>query len=448
MPTIRVDPGFRARPHQNALHRDLKRFNVIVAHRRFGKTVWCIAELIEAAMRNKLPAPRYAYIAPLLKQAKGIAWDYLKRYTEPIPGRTVNEAELRIDFLGRRITVYGADNPDALRGYYLDGVVLDEPAQMRPRVWPEIIRPTLADRKGWAIFIGTPMGRNEFWRLYDGALNGWPDAAGARTIDQTWHSAMFRASETGILPPDEIAAMRMTMSEDQAEQELECSFSAALLGAFYGTMLNDLERTGRIRQVDYDPSMPVDTAWDLGWTDDVAIWFYQRAPLGELRIIDFYEANKQPMSHYAKVLQDRGYVYGDHWFPHDAKPQTFAANGRSILQQAKELLKGGIREVPNLEVQDGIQAARSVLPRCWFDIARCHYGLEALRNYQREFDDELKVFKKAPRHDWSSHAADAFRYLAVSYRTEIGEQPQPFRGWETQSLDELWKHRPMFEERV
>jgi hypothetical protein len=186
----------------------------------------------------------------------------------------------------------------------------------------------------------------------------------------------------------------------------------------------------------------------LGWSDDVAIWFCQRAPMGELRIIDYYDNNKQPMSHYAKVLQDRGYVYGDHWLPHDAKPKTFAANGRSVLQQAKELLKGDIKEAPNLEVQDGIQAVRSILPRCWFDMQRCHHGLEALRNYQREYDDEQKVFRRAPLHNWASHAADSFRYLAVSYRTEIGEQPKPFRGWETQPLNELWDAKPTHEERI
>lgn len=386
--------------------------------------MWVLNEIIERALRCKLDRPRYAYIAPLLKQAKRVSWDYAKHYTRQIPGVAVNESELRIDFMDRRISLYGADNPDALRGLYLDGVVLDEYAQMRPGVWAEIIRPTLADRGGWAIFIGTPQGRNEFWRMYDGALNGWPDDGGKRTIDPEWYAAMFRASDTGVLSIGEIDAMRRTMTEDQADQELECSFSAALQGAFYGRQLNEIERAGHIRKVEYDPNRKVHTAWDIGLKDDTAIWFFQKAPF-EIHVIDHYSAYGERMPHYAKVLQDKGYLYGTHWLPHDARPETFAAEN-SVLKQAVALLPGGdIKIAPAHDVQDGIEAVRAILPRCWFDAERCYLGLEALRNYQREYDDELKVFRKTPRHDWASHAADAFRYLAVAYRDETGDAPKP-----------------------
>ena len=164
---------YAPRPLQAKLHRQLKRFNVLVAHRRFGKTVFCINELIAKAAANNRTEARYGYVAPLLTQAKDVAWAYLKRFTAPIPGVNVSETELWVDLPnGARIRLYGADNADRLRGLYFDGVVLDEYAQMHPRVWSEVIRPALADREGWAIFIGTPMGRNGFCDLYESARSG------------------------------------------------------------------------------------------------------------------------------------------------------------------------------------------------------------------------------------------------------------------------------------
>ncbi len=175
---------YAPRPHQARLHAGLKRFNVLVAHRRFGKTVFCINELIAKAAANPRPEPRYAYVAPLLTQAKDVAWEYLKRYTAPIPGATAHESELRVDLPGGgRIRLYGADNADRLRGLYFDGVVLDEYALMHPRIWPEVIRPALTDRGGWAIFIGTPMGRNQFSALYQAAQ-----------YQPEWLAARFRAT--------------------------------------------------------------------------------------------------------------------------------------------------------------------------------------------------------------------------------------------------------------
>ena len=200
-------------PHefQSQVHERLARFSVLVCHRRWGKTVLAVNALTLAALRCSRKAPRYAYIAPLFKQAKAVAWDYLRYYAGCIPGAKFNESELRCDLPnGARISLYGADNPDALRGIYLDGVVLDEVAQMSMRVWTEIIRPALADRKGWALFIGTPKGRDEFCDLYESALN-----------DPSWYAAMFRASETGLLDAEELSAMRREMHPDEYEQELE-----------------------------------------------------------------------------------------------------------------------------------------------------------------------------------------------------------------------------------
>jgi len=428
----RIDPGFRARPHQNRLHHSLKRFNVIVAHRRFGKTVWCINEMLERALRCNKPRPRYAYIAPLHKQAKQVAWDYAKHYTRPIPGMTANEAELRVDFIGeRRISLYGADNPDALRGIYLDGVVLDEPAQMRPRVWSEIIRPTLADRGGWAIFIGTPKGHNEFFDLYEGATAGFKheavDGTVTRVIDPDWYGTMFKARETGILPAAEIAGMRRVMSEDEAEQELECSFSAAIVGAYYAKLLHaaESETPSRIGRVPYEPKLPVQTAWDLGVGDDTAIWFVQQNAK-EVWIIDYYENRGVGLDHYAKILRERPYSYSRHILPHDVDVRELGS-GKTRLETLRSLGIGRIDVLPRIttegrnEVEDGIQAVRALLPRCWFDASKCMLGLEAMRHYRREYDEERKVFAERPLHDWTSHAADAFRYLARGLQKDPGK---------------------------
>lgn len=396
---------YRPRPLQAQLHKSLKRFNVLVAHRRFGKTVFCINELIARAAANTRESPRYAYVAPLFTQAKDVAWQYLKQYTAPIPGTAVSETELRVDLPGgARIRLYGADNPDRLRGLYLDGVVLDEYAQIHPRLWSEVIRPALADRQGWAIFIGTPMGRNQLYEIYEQA----------RAQDD-WLAALFRASETGIIPAAELAAARRAMSEEQYAQEFECSFDAAVLGAYYGKLLAAVEREGRIGSVPWEPTLPVHTAWDLGIGDSTAIWFCQRAGR-ELRLIDYYESSGVGLDHYARVLGERPYVYGEHLLPHDAEVKELGT-GKSRVETLASL---GLRPrvLPAMKVEDGINAVRNLLPLCWFDATRCARGIEALRQYRREWDDRLRAFRPRPLHDWTSHAADAFRYLAQGLRPE------------------------------
>jgi hypothetical protein len=396
---------YRPRPLQARLHRSLKRFNVLVAHRRFGKTVFCVNELIAKAAANRLERPRYAYVAPLFTQAKDVAWEYVKTQVAPIPGVGVSETELRVDLPGgARIRLYGADNPDRLRGLYLDGVVLDEYAQIHPRLWAEVVRPALADRQGWAIFIGTPMGRNQLYDIYEQGKTQ-PD----------WFTALFRAGETGIIPAEELAAARRAMSEEQYAQEFECSFDAAIMGAYYGKLLAAAERQGRIGAVPWEPALPVHTAWDLGIGDSTAIWFCQRAGR-ETRLIDYYEASGVGLDHYARALGERPYVYGEHLLPHDAEVRELGS-GKSRVETLASL---GIRPrvLPAMKVEDGINAARNLLPQCWFDVGRCGGGLEALRQYRREWDDRLRAFRPRPLHDWTSHAADAFRYLAQGLRAD------------------------------
>ncbi len=381
----------------------MRRFNVIVCHRRFGKSVLGVNHLIRAAARTAHPRPRFAYLAPYYKQAKSVAWDYLKHFTQPIPGVRQNESELRVDLPnGARLSLLGADNPDALRGIYLDGVVLDEFGQMAPRVFSEIVRPALADREGFAIFIGTPKGRNGFYQLYERAKS-----------DRRWFTALYKASETGILSADELADARAVMTPDEYAQEFECSFQAAVAGAYYAALVEQAEEQGRIGNVPWDPRLPVHTAWDLGIDDATAIWFcQQQGP--EIRLVDYYESSGVGLDHYARVLQEKRYVYGDHILPQDAQVRELGT-GRSRIETLASL---GIAARPGrgFAVEDGINAVRLMLPRCWFDGTRCARGLDALRQYRRDFDEKLQSFRARPVHDWASHAADAFRYLAVGLR--------------------------------
>ncbi len=399
----RVVIPYGPRPQLVPFHNRTQRWACLVAHRRFGKTVGTINDLIRGAMVCDKTDPRFAYIAPLLGQAKDVAWEYLKRFALVIPGAQAHETELRIDLPnGGRIRLYGADNPDRLRGLYLDGVVLDEYADMRPRLWSEVVRPALADRKGWAVFIGTPKGRNEFWQIYDQA-----------TRDPEWYSSLMRASETGILSADELEAARKSMSEDQFAQEFECSFQAAVMGAYYGRLLEESEKSGRIGRIPYDPMLEVSTAWDLGVGDSTSIWFVQQ--LGrEVRVIDYYEASGVGLDHYAKVLREKPYAYREHILPHDAEVRELGT-GRSRIETLASLGVRG-RTLPKQSVEDGINAARVLLPSCYFDGEKCKHGLEALRQYRRAYDDKRRDFLPTPLHDWTSHAADAFRYLAMGLK--------------------------------
>lgn len=215
-----VDLPFRPYAHQQQAHAFRLAFRslVLVWHRRAGKTVFAVMELLLAALDFKGERARFAYIAPLLKQAKAVAWDYLKHYSRLIPGAVVNESELYVDFPnGARIRLFGADNPDSLRGVYLDGVVLDEVADMKQEVWGEIVRPTLGDRQGWAIFIGTPKGVNLFSELYYRSLS-----------EPGWKGDLRRAIDTGVILESELEHMRREMTPSQWAQEMECDFAAAV----------------------------------------------------------------------------------------------------------------------------------------------------------------------------------------------------------------------------
>jgi len=406
-PVVRVESHYAPRTHFMGLHTRETRWAIAVAHRRAGKTVACVNDLIKSAVMCGKGNPRFAYIAPQLNQAKDIAWSYLLEYTDCFgPERKVNASELWVELPnnGARIRIYGADNPDRLRGIYLDGAVLDEFGDMDPTVWTQVIRPALSDRKGWAIFIGTPKGKNTFHKLWVNAED-----------DPDWFTLSLKASETQLLDDKELADARKMMSEDEYAQEYECSFDAAVRGAYYGKEMNEaeLDDPSRISTVLHDPRLQTHTAWDLGVADSTVIWFIQTVGR-ETRVIDVLKGEGVGLDYYAKELQARGYLYGNHYLPHDVEVRELGT-GRSRLEVLRDL---GIAAtvVPNIPVEDGIQAARMLLPTCWFDRTKCKDGIEALRMYRREWDDKRQEFKLRPLHDWTSHYADAFRYFAVGHR--------------------------------
>ena len=395
---MNIEIPYEPRPLQEKIHNELRRYNVLVCHRRFGKTVLAVNHLIMTCCEK--PNSRLAYIAPTYRQGKAVAYDYLKLYTDPLMklGGKRHETELKVDLWnGSRIQIFGADNPDSLRGLGFDGVVLDEFALMSPRTWTEIVRPAISDKLGYVIFIGTPMGHNHFWEVYDLAKRRGGD----------WYAELYRASESGVIPDEELEDARATMPEDQYEQEFEVSFQAAVSGAYYGKQIQKAEKENRITDVDYDPNIDVETWWDLGIGDSTAIWFAQRTGK-EIHLIDYFESSGESLAFYINMLKEKAYNYGRHVAPHDITTRELGT-GKSRLEVAREL--GTDFEVcPRLEIDHGIEAVRNSLDNCYFDKNRCKYGIDCLRQYRKQFDDRMQTFKNKPLHDWASHGSDAFRY--------------------------------------
>jgi hypothetical protein len=356
------------------------------------------------------PNGLFGYVAPYQNQARRIAWDYFKHYAQPLI-KDANEAQMTLTLVnGAKIGLFGADNADAMRGLGFSGLYLDEYGDFKPSVFGSVLRAALADKGGWCVFAGTPKGRNQFYDIYQTA----------QRLPDEWFLLRLPASESGLLPQSELNAAKAQLSEDQYLQEFECSFEAAILGAFYGTEMRQAEPRINERVV-FEPGYPVHTAWDLGYRDDTAIWWYQVVG-GEVRVIDFFAISGADIRAIAEVVVNKGYTYGKHYLPHDARAKSLQT-GRSIVEQlADHLGIGSLSVVPNIGLQDGIQAVRQMLPRTWFNSVRCGDGIEALRQYQREYDEDKKAFRASPRHDWTSHPADAFRMLAVAWRQEPAAQ--------------------------
>lgn len=403
-----------------------KRFTVLVCHRGWGKTVLGVNRSIRGILESSSPTPRIAYTAPLRSQAKDLAWDYFKFYAAPVPKTKANEAELRLDIAGdRRINLYGVDNPDAIRGRHLDGVVLDEYGQFKQGVFEEIIRPAIAIKQGWALFMGTPKGRNEFWKVYEYGLNAMKDG------DPDWAVFVYKASDTNIVSKRELEQIKKTVDASYYGQEFECSFLAAIVGAYYGDLMSEAEMQKRIDRVPWDPRFPVDTAWDLGVGTHLCGVFYQ--VIGpKVHFIDFVQGQGQDgIPEITPIVFHKPYTYRYHAMPWDVVHPEMST-GKTRIETFRSLGWRNIVEVPKGAVEDRINAGRMLLKRTIFDSVSCSPLVEALKNHRREYVKHNEDYKTIPVKDWSSHPADAFGAAAIVIRDERrpNQQMQAISEWD------------------
>jgi len=426
MKKVEVSTGYTPREWQNEVHAAMRRFNVLVCHRRSGKTTMCINELIDQGLRNPRRHPKYGYFAPFRDQAKKVAWDGntgFKEFTRNIPGVSYNEAELRVDIPRPhmndtlRFQLFGAENPDATRGMYFDMVVLDEYAQMDPTIWGEVLRPALADREGGAIFIGTPKGKNKFYDLLRSAQREM------KKKDSEWFAAVKTVDDTGVIPKKEMESLTVGMSPEEVAQEFYCDFLVGNKGTFYAHQIAGLEATGHVRKVRHQAGFPVYTGWDLGRSDGMATWFWQQVG-NELHIIDYYEdmeGGGMPAALTALVTNERAdYLYHTHFVPHDGGQHDIS--GKSRVQDLIDLRRGRVDILPRHAVYDGINEVRKILPRCYFDEDTTENGLERLKAYKKKFDRKRELYLGDPQHDENSHGSDAFRTMAMALRQELGSE--------------------------
>lgn len=403
-------------PWQLAAHDllDEHRFLVLVVHRRGGKTKFALAQMVRAALERR---GLYAYVAPLLNQARRNMWSNpdtsLRHLVAGIPGVKISESEMSVTLPnGSLIRTLGADYPDTIRGLGLYGAVLDEVAQMPHNTWEEVTRPALSDNEGWALFIGTPKGGqgNLFHDLFQGAA----------TADAAWCRLLLTVYDTGFrtISKEEVEQLKRDMTEATFAQEYLCSWTAAIRGAYYAKLLDDAQDSGRITTVRPQTNALIHTAWDLGIGDATAIIWWQQVG-NEIHHLRGYEAEGEPLSHYAAELRAtlerwKGCAYGDHWLPHDAEARELGTgkSRRDVLAS----LGVKTRIVPRLSVEDGIEAVRQIFPRCWFDAAGCNGLLLALRQYRRDENRLTGVLKQHPYHGPESHYADAERMMALAVR--------------------------------
>lgn len=376
-------------------------------------------DLLAKAVKCERPEPRFAYIAPTHGQAKDVAWLYLKRYVSSIPGVGVSESELSVTLPhnGARIRLYGAESYDRIRGLYLDGVVIDEMGDIDPRAWAEVIRPALSDRAGWATFIGTPKGRNEFYRI----IHGGGEFKGALN-DQDWFGGVLKASKTGLIDPDELADARKMLTPEQYAQEYECSFDAAIVGSYYGKEIALAESEKRIARVLHERSADTFAAWDLGIGDSTAIWIFQIVGR-EWHFIRYYENSSQALDHYVDWIKGLPFKVHRHFLPHDAEARELqTGNSRVEFLEARGL---DCEVLPRHADMDRIDAARVKFNRFWFDADNCARGLDCLRMYRADYDEKNKTLRDRPLHDWASHGADAFGYAVMGGDDRRKARPEP-----------------------
>jgi phage terminase large subunit len=423
---------FTRRPYQEDYARRVLageiRRGVKIWHRRAGKDKDDWNTLIQAAGDPACPIYRvgtYYYIFPTYTQGKKALWDAIDadgfRVLDHCPAELTakrNDSELKITLTnGSVIQVVGSDNVDSLVGTNPVGIVFSEYSLQSPLVW-QFLQPILVENNGWALFNFTPRGANHAQDLYEAA----------REHPETWQTSLLTVDDTRVLSAQQLAEARAGMSEEVFRQEFYCDFEAGNEGSYYGRLLATAKDEGRIGRVPVDPGLPVHTSWDLGVGDATAIWFFQVVGR-ERRHVDYYESSGEGLPHYIHHLQSKQYIYGRHFAPHDIEVREWGNGGVSRIETARQL---GIRfeVIPQHTLEDGIEATRLLLPRCWFDSERCKDGIAALRAYHKAFDDKRQTWRDRPEHDWSSHAADAFRYgamAAIEAALPTFAAPAPYR---------------------
>lgn len=399
---IRLPHDFTPRDYQlpvlKALDQGYRRA-VCVWHRRSGKDKTFI-NYIAKAMYERVGG--YYYFFPTYRQAKKVIWNGMDRegykFTDHIPEairrRTDNTDMLIETKNGSIFQLIGTDEIDRIRGTNPVGCVFSEWPLQNPMAW-DIVRPILAENDGWAAFTYTPLGKNHGYTLLETA----------RAFPDSWYSEVLTVKDTNAIPSDVLTQERLEIIRKDGNdalymQEYMCSFDVPIQGAYYAQQLMTADEEGRIAGVPYDPATQVHTFWDLGIDDSMTIWFMQVAGR-EFHFVDYYESSGEGINYYIKYLKEKPYVYGQHFAPHDIRVRELTT-GKSRYETAKKL---GIdfEIVPKLDLNDGIDAARNVLNRCWFDKVKCERGLSALRSYHKEWDEDNQVFKNKPKHDWSSH---------------------------------------------
>jgi len=385
---------------------------VEVWHRRSGKDKTFVNF---TARESALRVGSYFYCFPSYAQGKKAIWEGRDKdgtaFLDHFPSSYVkhrDDSELKLTFInGSIFRVIGVDNINSLMSTNPIGVVFSEYSLQDPSAW-NLIRPILRENKGWAAFIYTPRGKNHGWDMYQLGLKMQLEE------NKDWHCRKLDIHDTGALSDQDVEDERNSgMEEELIQQEYFCSFTGVQLGSYYGKQMELAEAEGRICKVPYTEGIPVDTWWDLGINDAMAIWFTQTVGRA-IHVIDYYENSGEGLPHYAKYLRQKDYIYGTHNAPHDIKVRELGS-GKSRLETAASL---GINFhiVPNIDLLDGIDAARSFLNRCYFDFEKTSLGRNALISYRKNFNEKRKCFESKPYHDWSSNGSDAFRYLAVGHK--------------------------------
>ncbi|MFQ5685074.1 MAG: hypothetical protein ACE5GV_00290 [Candidatus Scalindua sp.] len=391
-----------------------KKRAIAVFHRRGGKDLTCWNILIEKAIEKK---GVYYYIFPNYAQARKAFWDNItedgRSYLDFIPPllfdkKWLNEMKVRL-VNGSMIQIVGSENYDTIRGTNPSGVVLSEYAYQNPQVWVAILSPILQKNNGWAIFNSTPQGKNHFYELYEYAKT-----------DPEWYAGRFTIEDTGLIDAKQVLISRKQgVSEEMIQQEYFCSFSAGVIGSYYGKQIDIMEKEGRIGYVPCDANRLVYTAWDLGFTDSMAIIFFQKRG-NEILIIDHYENSGYALSHYLDVLRERGYNYAKHFAPHDAK--SHSNTGTTFVQIAREAGFDFTVLDNKFSIMEGIEIVRGLMPRMFIDATKCEYLIKCLLQYHSEWNEKAKVFRNRPKHDYSSHSADCLRYVCLAQEF-VGNTP-------------------------